>query len=132
MIDLTTIKDRRESAGLSKTFMAKMLGMTRGTYARKEANERWKPSQLRLLDIFFKNLESNTQQSKNNLLLGATLIDFLEYSPIEKLEMFVEGLRDKTQFPNERERLNHIADLVEQKIEIRKRQEEEELVDKAK
>ncbi len=129
MIDPTTIKDHRESAGLSKAFMAKILGIAWGTYARKEANGQWKPEQWGRIDIFFKRLESNSQQSKDGRLLSATLLDFLEYAPIEKLEMFVEGLREKSQPPSGRGQFCEIADLVEEQIEVRKRQEDEELAD---
>lgn len=53
MIDVTTIKARRERAGLSKSYMAKVVGIDRHTYAKHEATNFWYADQLAKLDAFF-------------------------------------------------------------------------------
>ncbi len=88
MIDTTTIKERRDNAGLSKSLMAKVLKMDRHTYAKRERHNSWYLRDIVKLDFIFGNLDVIRKLSPS----GLTILFFLRFSPIERVEQLAQAI----------------------------------------
>ena len=117
MIDLATIKAKREEAGFTKTYMAAVLCIDRHSYARKESNGKWKLKEWRRLDLFYRILHSVPDIAKGDLIVAVKVNNFLEQAPIEKTEEFARKI-------GKHEDLADFHITVLQKIDERKRQAE--------
>ncbi len=113
MIDTATVPTRREQAGLSKSFMAKVLGMDRHTYADHEKRNFWWAHEAVKLDYVFKVIDQGLIRDDDPLQFYL----ILKLRPVEKLEEVVQSLRNQEKYSSDsfKELFEDITRLIEER-----------------
>ena len=113
MIDTATIPERRKAAGLTKAFMAQLLGIDRHTYADHENRNFWWAHEAAKLDYAFKVIDQGLIRDDDPLQFYL----ILKLRPVEKLEEVVQSLRNQEKYSSDsfKELFEDITRLIEER-----------------